>query len=201
MRFRPLVSSAVITRTTDTTQSMDHLPSSATARSSTTARTAVKFGLCASGALLVGMFSATFSASSLAADNSREAITERIRPVGELCLTGEACASDKASESSAQGVAAQQPADDTAANGTDAQKIDGEKVYGGICMACHTTGAAGAPRLGEAADWAARLTKGTDTLYTHAIEGFNAMPAKGGNPALSDDEVKAAVDYLVDSAR
>ncbi|MGS0468737.1 c-type cytochrome [Cobetia marina] len=68
-------------------------------------------------------------------------------------------------------------------------------------MACHTTGAAGAPRLGEAGDWEARLAKGDETLYTHAIEGFNAMPAKGGNPALSDEEVKAAVDYLLDSVR
>jgi cytochrome c5 len=141
------------------------------------------------------LFSVLVSSQALAADNSHDAIAERLKPVGELCLKGENCAGDMAG-------AGQQP---SAAAETDsasaASAIDGEKVYGGICMACHTTGAAGAPRLGEAGDWEARLAKGDETLYTHAIEGFNAMPAKGGNPALSDEEVKAAVDYLLDSVR
>ncbi|WP_084207728.1 MULTISPECIES: c-type cytochrome [Cobetia] len=141
------------------------------------------------------LFSVLVSSQALAADNSHDAIAERLKPVGELCLKGESCAGDMAG-------AGQQP---SAAAETDsasaASAIDGEKVYGGICMACHTTGAAGAPRLGEASDWEARLAKGDETLYTHAIEGFNAMPAKGGNPALSDEEVKAAVDYLLDSVR
>ncbi|TCJ24431.1 cytochrome c5 family protein [Halomonas sp. GDM18] len=141
------------------------------------------------------LFSVLVSASAQAADNSREAIAERLKPVGELCVKGDACAGD--------GSAASSPPADSGAVGqaSAASAIDGEKVYGGICMACHTTGAAGAPRLGEAGDWEGRLSKGDETLYTHAIEGFNAMPAKGGNPALSDEEVKAAVDYLLDSVR
>lgn len=79
--------------------------------------------------------------------------------------------------------------------------IDGKAVYDGLCMACHGAGVAGAPKLGDAADWKARLAQGKDVLYKHSIEGFTGskgmMPAKGGNPALSDEEVKAAVDYMV----
>ena len=76
--------------------------------------------------------------------------------------------------------------------------IDGEAIYNQVCMACHMTGAAGAPIRGEADQWSARMEQGIETLYDHSINGFNAMPAKGGNPNLSDDEVKAATDYLVE---
>ncbi|MGO2414986.1 MULTISPECIES: c-type cytochrome [Cobetia] len=157
-------------------------------------RRSLMLSVCLAGSLL----GTAYSTASLAADNSREAIAERLKPVGELCLKGEACAGDTSAAGAQQAEPSDSDQDSTAS--ADAT-IDGEKVYGGICMACHTTGAAGAPRLGEASDWEARLSKGTDTLYGHAINGFNAMPAKGGNPALSDDEVKAAVDYLLDSVR
>ncbi len=77
-------------------------------------------------------------------------------------------------------------------------EADGEAVYNQACMACHMTGAAGAPIRGDEAAWAPRMEKGIDTLYTHAIEGFNAMPPKGGQMGLSDEEVKAAVDFMVE---
>lgn len=74
---------------------------------------------------------------------------------------------------------------------------DGEAVYNQACMACHMTGAAGAPIKGDADAWKPRIEKGIETLYTHSIEGFNAMPPKGGNLSLSDEETKAAVDFMV----
>ena len=77
----------------------------------------------------------------------------------------------------------------------------GKEVYDTACFICHTPGAAGAPRFGDAAGWASRLEKGMDTLYDHAVKGFmgeaGLMPPKGGRPDLSDDDVKAAVDYMV----
>ena len=73
----------------------------------------------------------------------------------------------------------------------------GEEVYNGACVACHGAGIAGAPKTGDIAVWAPRIAKGINVLYEHAIKGFNAMPAKGGQVALSDDEVKAGVDYQV----
>lgn len=79
-----------------------------------------------------------------------------------------------------------------------AAQADGEATYNQACMACHMTGAAGAPIRGNADHWEARQEKGIDTLYDHAINGFQAMPAKGGNTSLSDADVTAAVDYMLE---
>ena len=77
----------------------------------------------------------------------------------------------------------------------------GEQVYNSVCATCHATGVAGAPKAGDKAAWAARLKQGKDALYNTALKGKGAMPAKGGNASLSDDAVKAAVDYLLATAK
>jgi cytochrome c5 len=82
-----------------------------------------------------------------------------------------------------------------------AAKIDGEKIYKSTCFACHDVGVANAPKLGDKTAWASRIATGQDALYTSALKGKNVMPAKGGNAALADDEVKAAVDYIVSKAQ
>jgi len=66
-----------------------------------------------------------------------------------------------------------------------------------LCFSCHDNGVAGSPIVGDKAAWQDRIAQGKETLYDHSINGLNAMPAKGGNPSLSDDEVKAAVDWMV----
>ncbi|MEW6372201.1 MAG: c-type cytochrome [Pseudomonadota bacterium] len=76
----------------------------------------------------------------------------------------------------------------------------GDAVYTAVCAACHSTGAAGAPKTGAAADWTARLAQGYDTLVKHAIEGIRAMPAKGGNPDLDNLEVERAVVYMANQS-
>jgi cytochrome c5 len=82
-----------------------------------------------------------------------------------------------------------------------AAKPDGKKVYDTICMACHTPGVAGAPKLGDKAAWAPRIKTGVDALHASALKGKGAMPPKGGNAALSDAEVSAAVDYMVSESK
>lgn len=86
----------------------------------------------------------------------------------------------------------------------DAARADGKKIYEGACAACHGSGVAGAPKMGDKAAWAPRIKQGSSTLYDHAIKGFQGkagvMPAKGGS-AASDDEVKAAVDYMVSASK
>ena len=76
---------------------------------------------------------------------------------------------------------------------------DGKAVYNAVCQTCHASGLLGSPMLGDAGAWGARIAKGKDTLYTHAINGFNAMPAKGGAD-IPDEEVQNAVDYMVGEA-
>ena len=78
---------------------------------------------------------------------------------------------------------------------------NGQQIYQATCVACHDAGIAGAPKLGDKSQWAKHIAKGRDTLYASALNGVQgsagAMPPKGGNPALSDAEVRAAVDYMV----
>ncbi len=79
--------------------------------------------------------------------------------------------------------------------------MTGEKVYQKSCAACHGSGIAGAPKLGDKAAWAPRIGEGMDVMYKSALQGDGAMPAKGGNSALSDAEVKAAVDYMISKSK
>ncbi|MBA2777780.1 c-type cytochrome [Billgrantia kenyensis] len=128
----------------------------------------------------------TAGATSVQAEVDRDAIAERIKPIGQLCLVGEDC-----------GTAA------AAANGndvaeTEANGIDGGAIYQRVCMACHDTGAAGAPRHGNVDEWADRIDKGWDELLANSINGIGAMPARGGNPNLSDEEVAASTAYLLE---
>ena len=80
----------------------------------------------------------------------------------------------------------------------------GKSVFGKTCALCHASGAGGAPKPGDKADWGPRIAQGKEVLYKHAIEGFTGakgmMPARGTGAALTDDEVKAAVDYMADQS-
>jgi cytochrome c5 len=80
------------------------------------------------------------------------------------------------------------------------QARTGEAVYTAVCAGCHGTGAAGAPKAGDAGAWSGRIAQGFDTLVKHAITGIRAMPPKGGNPDLSDVEVGRAVAFLANQA-
>ena len=87
----------------------------------------------------------------------------------------------------------------------NAEPMSGDKVYNNACIACHGAGVAGAPKVSDAEAWSARIAQGSDTLYANAINGYSGsagyMPPKGGNNSLSDEEVKAAVDYMVENSK
>lgn len=119
----------------------------------------------------------------------QEAVTSRIRPVGQVYRPGEEHASAS-------------PTVDTPAEPEPvATAMSGPQVYNTACLACHGAGIGGAPVLGDAAQWAERIAQGDDTLKEHAIGGYTGsagyMPPKGGRLDLSDDEIAAAVDYMV----
>jgi len=136
----------------------------------------IKLSLSAALATLV------LSVPILAADMSAEAIEERIQPVGNVYLEG-----DLPEEMTA----ASQPA---AASGPR----DGATVYQASCFGCHGTGALGAPLKGNGEQWEPRLAQGMDTLLSHALNGFNAMPPKGTCTDCSDEEIAAAIRYMIE---
>ncbi len=120
------------------------------------------------------------------------AVEQRIAPAGAVYAGDTGRAAMLAAEDAAKAAAASQ----VAYGGT----MDGSVIYASLCGACHTTGAGGAPKL-EKALWTPRLAQGMDTLVKHAIEGYTGeggiMPAKGGNLALTDAQVKVAVEFMI----
>ena len=107
-------------------------------------------------------------------DGSRKqvAVTERIKPVARVAL------------------AVPKPA------GAEL-KLSGQEVFNKVCMACHATGAAGAPKVGAKDQWEPRFAQGLDTLVNHAVNGIRGMPAKGGNPSLTEANLKEAIVYML----
>jgi cytochrome c5 len=121
------------------------------------------------------------------------AISERIRPVGEVYLPGE------------EGAAAAPTADTVSEPEPVAAALSGPQVYNSACLACHGAGIGGAPVPGDADAWAERIAQGLDVLKDHAIKGYQGsagyMPAKGGRVDLSDEEVASAVEYMVSESQ
>jgi cytochrome c5 len=140
---------------------------------------------------IVQIITGGLNASPSAPTMSEEAIAARIKPIGEVNLGGPGGSPTPAAPAPAAQAAAAAPA----------KARSGNEVYQLACAVCHTAGVAGAPKTGDAAAWKPRVAKGAATLHTHAINGFNLMPARGGNTSLSDAEVKAAVDYMIAQAK
>ena len=137
------------------------------------------------GALVVFMILIIIAANWLSKSSTnvhddpmvQEAIEKRIAPVGQV-NTGAV----------APAAAAAGP-------------VDGKAIYEQTCFACHGTGAAGAPKFGDKGAWSPRIAQGMDTLLNHAMNGFKAMPPRGGRADLDDDSVKAAVEYMVEHSK
>jgi cytochrome c5 len=126
--------------------------------------------------------------------------------IAAISLALGACGDKKSTEAAAPApapAAAPAPAP-AAAPAPVAENTVGKSVFGKTCALCHAAGVAGAPKPGDKADWGPRIAQGKDMLYKHALEGFTGakgmMPARGGSTTLTDDEVKAAVDYMADQS-
>lgn len=154
----------------------------------TAAAFALAFGLSACGQRDAGAPPAAAASASIA-------------PAASVTLDASANASPSAASAPAASSEAA-PAATTAA-AADTPNPGGEKVFKSVCFMCHQTGAAGAPIAGNKDDWAPRIAQGKPTLYKHALEGFTGnkgtMPPRG-NPSLKDNEVEAAVDFMVAKA-
>ena len=119
------------------------------------------------------------SVMALSADMSREAIAERIKPAAQVRLAG---------TETQQAGAVQQAAGERS----------GEEVYNASCAACHTAGVLGAPKPNVADEWEERVAQGMDIMLQKSIDGFNAMPPRGTCMNCSDDEILAAIEFMIE---
>lgn len=157
------------------------------------------------GIILIAQFAIGAYASRSLKDDpamSDEAVRKRLAPVAVVEIDPNAPAAAAApapgAKAGAVPVAAVIPppaAKSAAAGGS------GKATYDAVCNVCHGAGVAGAPKLGDKAAWASRVKAGKDVLHASALKGKGAMPPKGGNPALSDADVKAAVDYMLAASK
>ncbi|MGH8138582.1 MAG: c-type cytochrome [Steroidobacteraceae bacterium] len=124
-------------------------------------------------------------------------VEARLLPVSQEAVSGQ--------DNSALAIKASAAAQAGSASGGPAPPKSGTEVFEQVCSACHGAGIAGAPKAGDKAAWGPRIAKGKDTLYDHALKGFQGgsgvMPAKGGRTDLPDDLIKQAVDHMVDMAK
>ena len=110
-----------------------------------------------------------------------EEIAERIKPFGSVCRAGEDCGAAVAAVATGP--------------------LSGQQVYDQFCFACHAAGVGGAPLLGDIAQWQPRIDKGMDVLMVSTLNGIGTMPAKGTCMNCSDDELNAAVVYMLDQVQ
>ena len=144
--------------------------------------------------------------SQLLAEEDRSAVLERIKPVGTVTVEGQQAEAQPApAPAAAETPAAPAPAAPEAVAAAPASPapaaVDGQAVYNMACMACHISGAAGAPKLGDKAAWGPRIANGRAALINNAINGKGAMPPKGGQMQLTEAEISAAVDYIVGASQ
>ena len=136
------------------------------------------------------------------AGGDARAVAQRLEPVGSVMM-GDVPAPVAEAQPAAAAIGVKATSGEpikTAAAGAPGAPGAGKKLYDTVCMVCHAAGIAGAPKTGDKAAWKSRIATGKEALYTSALRGKNAMPAKGGSSA-ADADVKAAVDYMIGLAK
>lgn len=146
---------------------------------------AVLVGLVGLTIVILVIANSLYSPDAMDSDlRVQKAVSERIKPMGGVYVGS--VPADVASGTT-----------QTAPVQVASAELSGEQVYQQVCASCHAAGVLNAPKPGDAAAWDARMAKGIEAVYASAINGIGAMPAKGGRPDVSDESVKAAVDFMV----
>ncbi|PKO47913.1 MAG: cytochrome c5 family protein [Betaproteobacteria bacterium HGW-Betaproteobacteria-22] len=135
---------------------------------------------------------------ALTDDEVARAVAEMANASGAKFKAPEAKAAESTAAETA--VSATAPAESGVVATPVAAGKSGEEVYKAVCLMCHGSGLMNAPKFGDNAQWEPRIKQGYETLVNNAVNGIRMMPAKGGNPALSDDEVAGAVKYMANAA-
>ncbi len=164
---------------------------------------------------LIGLAQASLLLVLSGSASAQQSIEENVRPVARVCLQGQACVGTVARSTGGSSSSSAAPASTTSAPAVVQEVVEevveeiAEQVaevadafdvaasYQMSCFACHGTGAAGAPKPGDADAWTARLEKGMDAVMANVMTGVNAMPPKGLCMTCTDDNLRSLVDYMV----
>lgn len=154
---------------------------------------------------------ALIGTAGIVASASAQSAADNIRPAAQVCMQGQACVGQPAGGASVSAAAAQEPAAPASSASAEpaataaaevvaaaVSDFDVEAAYNLSCMACHASGAAGAPMLGDEAAWNERLEKGMDAVMANVMNGVNAMPARGLCASCSDEDLLAIVEYMIE---
>lgn len=125
-------------------------------------------------------------------------IAQRIKPAGIVCVEGQSCETSQAKTITVAANTAKTATPEKEATYTGRDPKD---IYNRYCIACHASGAAGAPRLGNAKEWQPHIAKGMDTLLKDAIKGIGAMPPRGICSDCTDEELKHTIQYIIDNSQ
>jgi len=132
---------------------------------------------------------------------AQQSIEDNVRPAGQVCLAGQPCVGSTAGEAPVRSAALTKAAaviEEVVEEVIEAvASFDVESTYQMSCFACHGTGAAGAPLLGDADAWTERMEKGMDAVMVNVVNGVNAMPPKGLCMTCSDDNLRTLVNYMI----
>ena len=135
--------------------------------------------------LAVSFTAAVFAGAAAATHLSDSNVKDRLEPVHKIYVEGDEVPQVSNTAPTTASSGPREPAD----------------IYNTYCTACHASGVAGAPVMGDVAVWDERMSKGIETVYENAINGITAMPAKGTCSDCSDDEIKAVVDYMLEESK
>jgi cytochrome c5 len=141
---------------------------------------------------IILFFIAGYLTKEVSSYKEEEIILGNIEPIGKVNIDDGSAPQTAAAPEAPAGV-------ETAA--AAGEPLSGEQIYQRNCMACHATGAAGAPKLGDAAAWAPRIAQGMDAIMANVTNGLNAMPPKGLCMTCSGDELKSVVDYILSQSQ
>ena len=150
----------------------------------------------------VAIVAVMFTMLSVSAQDLEQELIDRIKPVGEVCIDGQECRASQSADAATDAATSVADATGEAAESSAEAAVasaarSGEEIYNKSCVICHAAGVAGAPKLADSAAWEPRLANGRDMVLQNSINGLGGMPPRGTCMDCSDEEMSAAVDYML----
>ena len=156
--------------------------------------------------VLLVLFLITLACSKKEEETGPEGTRQETPAEQKSAITGQSQEQSQAKSAGQEEEPKTMPAESTtteeqSGTGATASGGQGKEIYQQTCSSCHETGVAGAPKIGDTEAWSSRVAKGEDLMVQNAVNGIGTMPPKGGDPSLSEEQIRAAVNYMIEQSR